>query len=69
MPVDVTQRPEDAPDYSARTIIVTEFFCSIPENRKKAARDELRRVTKCKDTDGMTNVLLEQLWNILTENR
>jgi hypothetical protein len=53
------------PDYSERTLLVTEYFCSIHEDRKKAARDVLRRVTKYKDTDGMTDALLEQLWNIL----
>jgi len=67
MPVDVMPRPEAEPDYP-RKILVCAYFCSLPDARKKAAREELRRVTKYRDTDGMTDVLLEQLWNLLSGN-
>jgi hypothetical protein len=57
-------------ELAKETAVVQRFYYYMPPERKKAARDELRRATQYdayRKEDGMADVLLEQLWNILAD--
>lgn len=59
-------------EYKAQTATVTKYYAYHAPDRKAAARDALRRVAKCDGSlhkeDGMADVALENLWNILVGN-
>lgn len=74
MPVDVMpsqfESSEEDARNAARTITVQEYYYFFPPERKKAAREALRHSASFKHIkeDGMADVALEQLWNILAGN-
>ncbi len=59
-------------EYAAQTAVVTKFYAYHPADRKAAAREALRRVAKSDailhSEDGMADVALENIWNILVRN-
>lgn len=59
-------------EYKAQTATVTKFYYYHDESRKRAAREYLRRFAQSDHLlhkeDGMANVALEGLWNILVNN-
>lgn len=58
-------------EYKAQTATVTKYYAYHAPERKAAARDALRRIGKSdsyKTEDGMADVALENLWNILVGN-
>ena len=71
MLVDVMAKPDNEAKLAAEHKVVQKFYYYHPAERKRAAREALRRATKydfyCKE-DGMADVLLEDIWNILAGN-
>lgn len=59
-------------EYAAQTAKVTKFYAYHAPERKAAAREALRRFAKSDallhKEDGMADVALENLWNILIGN-
>ncbi len=66
----------DSPHKDAKAT-VTAYYYYLPEDRKAAARAALRRHTKrsndsvppSRTDDGMANVALEEIWNLLMGHR
>lgn len=56
---------------AAQTVVVTKFWYYHPSERKAKAREALRHLANCesyKKEDGMADVFLEGLWNIMSGN-
>lgn len=73
MPVDVMPKPDNSDAaYAAETATVTKYYYYQDAERKKAARASLRRVAKSDGLlhkeDGMADVALEEIWNLLVGN-
>lgn len=70
--IDVMVKPDnDAAELAVQTATVTKYYYYHPENRKAQARTALRRIADSKffrTEDGMADVALEELWNILVGN-
>lgn len=67
---DVMPKPEPNP-YETQTTIVRSFYFYHDPERKKIAREALRRIGKTdlyQKEDGMADVALEEIWNILLGN-
>ena len=60
-------------EFRAQTATVTKFYYYLPPERKAQARATLRRYAKSDASlhreDVMADVALEELWNILLDNR
>lgn len=65
MAVDVMVKPDDPPPDAER------FYYYMPAEKKAAAREALRNHTRLGDyrtDDSSADILLEHIWNILSDN-
>jgi hypothetical protein len=68
---DVMLKPDDEAAMAAETKVVQRCYYYFPESKKAVAREQLRAIAKgelFKTEDGMADVALELLWNILAGN-